>query len=601
MDSDLSSGTPLYLAPELLTGQRPSVRSDIYALGVLLYQAVIGDFRRPLAPGWERDVGDALLCEDIAACADVDPMRRLADARVLAASLRRLDARRTERTQRLVEEAETQQLRGRVDRMHARRPWLIATAAVLVAGIVSVSVLWIRAERATQRATQEAQHATQEAAISAAVNKFVTEDLFAAADPMRFGQRNVTVTELLGRASQAAGERFASQPTVEAAVRTTIGQTYSGINDYEAGEQQLHQAIALLDGIPNQKAAQDEIRLTLLSQLVDMKRVDAIPEQLAVFEKNPPDSPTARLRIQTAKAWLDYRQGNLEAAVAQLETQRPAYVALMESDPSLALNYMAQLIEVYWSAGRMDEALALAQDRQAQSIRIFGPNDVRSVIAALQIGQTLTFTGRFEEAGKTLAEAWSLAQTALGEESEVSLVIAVSLGNAYVESKRYADAASIYKRLVEIRLRHNGPDHQETLVAQTNLAVLYLRTDRVNLALPLLREIYGTRRRFSGESHPDTLIVANLLTTGLIRSQHWQEALTWAQRTFELAQKVFPEDHWRRAVIQCRLAEVQVHFGQRKVALANLDTAIEVLTKQRGVDNADTQMAIKLRAELVGM
>ena len=64
--SGSSSGTPLYMAPELLEGKTPTTRSDIYALGVILYQLLAGDFTRALAPGWEREVEDPLLCEDIA-------------------------------------------------------------------------------------------------------------------------------------------------------------------------------------------------------------------------------------------------------------------------------------------------------------------------------------------------------------------------------------------------------------------------------------------------------------------------------------------------------------------------------------------------------
>ena len=76
-DAGSSGGTPLYLAPELVAGQPPTVRSDLYALGVLLYQLLVGDLRRPMAPGWERDIDDPLLVEDISRATDGDPARRL--------------------------------------------------------------------------------------------------------------------------------------------------------------------------------------------------------------------------------------------------------------------------------------------------------------------------------------------------------------------------------------------------------------------------------------------------------------------------------------------------------------------------------------------
>lgn len=93
-DESALSGTMMYLAPELLAGQSPTTASDVYALGVLLYQIVVGDFRRPLTAGWEQDVPDALLREDIALAADGDPARRLRSAADLAERLATLETRR---------------------------------------------------------------------------------------------------------------------------------------------------------------------------------------------------------------------------------------------------------------------------------------------------------------------------------------------------------------------------------------------------------------------------------------------------------------------------------------------------------------------------
>jgi len=89
-----SSGTPTYSPPEFIAGKPYTIQSDIYGLGVLLYQLIITDPTRPLAVGWERDISDPLLREDIALSVDGDPARRLPSAAELADRLQRLESRR---------------------------------------------------------------------------------------------------------------------------------------------------------------------------------------------------------------------------------------------------------------------------------------------------------------------------------------------------------------------------------------------------------------------------------------------------------------------------------------------------------------------------
>ena len=113
-------GTRLYAAPELLEGRTPTTLADIYALGVVLYQVVVGDLERALAPGWERDVADDLLREDIGACVEGRPERRLGNALNLAERLRRLKQRRTER--------EAPQRRRRI-----KRVWTAVGALAVIA------------------------------------------------------------------------------------------------------------------------------------------------------------------------------------------------------------------------------------------------------------------------------------------------------------------------------------------------------------------------------------------------------------------------------------------------------------------------------------
>ncbi len=148
--SGSGTGTPLYMAPEVLEGRPATTQSDIYSLGVVLYQLVSGDFSRVVAPGWERGVEDELLREDIAACVDGDPERRLGSAGDLARRLRSLDERRAE----LESEARTREEHERARRR--RRLLAVTSLAGLALSILVALVAW--RESVQRRAAEQIQY-----------------------------------------------------------------------------------------------------------------------------------------------------------------------------------------------------------------------------------------------------------------------------------------------------------------------------------------------------------------------------------------------------------------------------------------------------------
>ncbi|WP_428382744.1 protein kinase domain-containing protein [Nevskia ramosa] len=216
---DASSGTPQYLAPELLDGSPPTIRSDVYALGVVLYQLVVGDLRRPLSAGWERRIDDPLLIEDIGAAAAGDPQHRLADAAALAQRLRSLPARRDARAQAQAAAAEAARIKTALDRARARRGLLLALAASLVLGLAITGYFLTQARSEARRAN--------------AVTAFMTDDLLSAANPVIAGRRDVTMREVLDRAQQQLDQQFKEQPAVHATLARVIGSAYAAMGDSE--------------------------------------------------------------------------------------------------------------------------------------------------------------------------------------------------------------------------------------------------------------------------------------------------------------------------------------------------------------------------------
>ena len=278
-----TSGTPMYLAPEVLAGQPSTVRADIYALGVMLYQLVVGDFHKTLAPGWEQEVEDELLREDIALAAAGDTVRRLADAATFAQRLRNLESRRRQRLEeRQAKEAAAQALREierarqESERLRARRTGMRIAVAVLLAGLVVSSALFVDAQRERKHAETEAVHAK-------AVSDFLNSDVLSVISSGDHPVKDLTVKQLLDAASQQVEKRFASQPDVAIDIDYSLGMSYYRLEHLREAEQLLDRALMVAE---RRKEFPDEKAMRLVGNLMWIKNdMGSLPQTIAHYEQ----------------------------------------------------------------------------------------------------------------------------------------------------------------------------------------------------------------------------------------------------------------------------------------------------------------------------
>jgi tetratricopeptide (TPR) repeat protein len=221
------SGTRLYMAPELLEGREPSPQADLYALGVMLYQLVVGDLGHAMAVGWERDVTDEVLRDDIAALVQGRPEERLADAGELARRLRSLEERR----QRRVAEAQEREALERA--LRRRKVMRVALGFVTILAVVMGVQGW--------RIAQEADRANREAETASEVSRFLV-DVFDVAEEEG---ETVTARELLERGSERIRTELADQPLLQARLLESMGRAYMNLGLYAQASPLLKQALTV--------------------------------------------------------------------------------------------------------------------------------------------------------------------------------------------------------------------------------------------------------------------------------------------------------------------------------------------------------------------
>lgn len=464
--SDSSSGTPLYLAPELVAGEAPTVRSDVYALGLLLYQMLVGDLQRPMAPGWEQALDDPLLCADIAAATYGDPAQRIASVPVLVDRLKSLAARREagqrerERERRL---AETEAL---LARSRARRPWMIAAGVALATGLAVALYQNDRIEHARADALVQAALATE-------MNRFLNEDLLGGGRSRTSTiayDRNPTLRELLDAARLRLEGRFADAPVVEAGIRTTLGRAYRTLGDFAVAEAEFLRVTELNR---SRLLPQDDTRLLgeydLVTVLVRLSRFDE-----------------ARQRLDEADALAGPRRDALSELGLRAKLARGT-LHYQQLQPQEAL-------EAYRAAERMQQVVR--------------PDDI-----ALSAHIRLTIGGaELRLRNATAAEA--IAREVLAGEPYTEQNVGLStlatarrlLGDSLRNQGRPAEAIPHLERAVAEQEQARGPDDQSTIAAISSLGYLYSLTGDEARRAVLQREVYARSVRRWGADNQYTLI-----------------------------------------------------------------------------------------------
>ncbi|WP_428381888.1 protein kinase domain-containing protein [Nevskia ramosa] len=588
----IASGTPLYLAPELLAGQPPSARADVYALGVMLYQMVVGDFRRPLAPGWETNVADELLRQDIAAAASGDPETRLGEAAQLALRLRSLDLRRLERARELELQAHSRDLEQRLARAQARRGLLRALAATLLLGFAASTALYFRAEGESRRAEAQAQAAQT-------VTDFLTRNLLSAANPLISADPDIRLRELIGPAADELKRSFPTDSLPAAAIADAIGQAYNGFDDPQRAIPLLESAIEQRRRLLGDGAAETQAtRLVLLNAYENANALE--PERTlaqavldigrAAGRLDAATELTARQALIAVDCGLRGGQDAcLEPELKIVDEMRqrlgPDHELTVQTEDTLAF-YLAD-------AQRFDEALTLARAVLARTVRLHGEQHILSLSRHRSLGTVLNMAGRLDDA---IPEQRAAREAALaisgGRETQYSVTAANGLAYAYFASGRNAEALPLFQLYLDFQRQNGAPSDTPKLTRSlNNVAMTLLHLKRAPEALPLAREALAIDQRSVGPGHPDTLVHTMNLALIADAAGRRSEAEALSDAALAGARKQYQHDEWDIGWFTLKAGGLMAAHGRKAEARQLLDESLAIFSRTLGPDNDNTRKA----------
>jgi serine/threonine protein kinase len=468
---DAASGTQPYIAPEILRGIAPTAQCDVFALGVILYQLLCGDLHKSLSPGWERDIADALLREDIAAATDGDPALRIASAVELAERLRRLEQRRSQRAaggaaaQKALDDA------AAIRMSRARRPWLIATFAVLSAGLCAALLLYMGVLEA--RAALSRQFT-----VAQALNTFLTSNFIAIANPTETGRKDVTVVEATRKAAANIDVAFsAADPQIRGALHAAMQDAFAGLSDVDMSVAEGRKALQALDAARPADARQVIlVRAGLAAMLAQSSKLDEAAAQLTAAEdlmkKSKLTDNAVIVRLLWSRARLESFRMVLNDA---LEDYRRAW-ELAKPDMALPPELRDQLQFSYADALKMTSRFAEAQSEATELLgrqrARLGSQHPQPCYTSVLVASVKGYMGDdVESALVTAKQAVACLLEKLGPSTIRTASAYRVLADLQFQAGHYGDAAQAYERLAVSFAGILGPETLQTINARMNAGV----------------------------------------------------------------------------------------------------------------------------------
>ncbi len=555
-------GTPLYMSPEQAEVNNLDVdtRSDVYALGVLLYELLTGS-----TPLERARFEEAAWQEMMRLIREEDPPRpslRLTSSGTLPAVA----------AQRHVEpEKLTRQLRGELD-------WIVMKC--------------LEKDRARRYDSASG--------LASDVSHFLADEVVIARPPSswyrwrKFFRRNRGRVIAVGLVLTAlvAGVLGTSLALLEA--RAQRAQADRRLAQVERANTILGAVFADLN--PDAEDFGDEPLQAVLAQRLDEAAAeldgDLVGDPIAV----------ARLRFLLGRSWLGL--GFPEKAGQQLEQALANFrEGLGPTDPA-TLRCQFDLARSQENAGRHDEALPQFEEVFRARLATLGPDHRDTLSAQSALASHHLAAGRVAEAMPMLAEAHEHRRRVLGEEDPDTITSLGGLALGHLKSNQYATAAPLLEETLRLQRRVRGPDHPQTLTALNNLAVCFQDLGRVpeslsmleevlqrqtarvganhpstlaalnNLAsahrrcgqldrsIPLFEDLLRQKARVLGATHPGTLLTAANLAINYVQAKRPADALPLFQRAFD-GSKASPSLQW----VEPHLAECLVAIGQRDEAI----------------------------------
>jgi len=520
--------TLAYAAPEQLSGDAVGVYTDVYSLGILLYELLTGrlpqrnleaiaagakleevEIERPSAVvRREKPELRAQLTKAEWADLDVlslktlqpDPRQRY---HTVDALTRDLDALLEGRPL----EARPSKIGYTIGKFARRNRRSLAAIAAMLALIAATVVFYtVRLQRARNEALREA-------ARTRAMQQF-TESLFDGGDKSAGPAMDLKAVQLLDRGRQQAAS-LGSDPEMQSDMQETLGGIYQKLGKLDLAEPLLVSALAerrKISGGDNRKVAESLVALGLLRK--DQGKLDEaetlVRQGMEMSQRTITASSADAARADSLKAMVamgavlevrakyDQARQILEAALKLQPQNGDATIATAEN--------LTELANVTFYQGQYDLSEKLNNQALEIDQRLLGNENPAVAQEFNNLGAIEMNRGNYPASEAYYRRALAITEAWYGTDHPETAANMTALAQPLTFDNKEAEAQTLLERALEIQKRVNGPVNATVATTQNQLGILAFQGKQLDAAQSYFTQARDTWKQLFGDQYPSVAV-----------------------------------------------------------------------------------------------